>query len=343
MPWDPLFDIGSVMGRLRPVIELQRPRTGADFAAALPQLVALPRYHDAGGPDRLLHDLQQAIDDSLPLDPDSAVQDRDWARLILGLDQPHESITSRRRDIPEPNGSARKYRDRFVVQSALHRLQLMALEGPPGSSEYDCGFELQSVEARLTARTRYPLNLRHQVILTLRAARGGQRLVALCFGGSISFTSISATVLSPESPAAQHIGSTEIVANDPLLPTHFFWLSYPPVPGSTLVLSADFEEIHRKPWAQIDSRLRLITGDTPVIRFSVQPRRSFRSIQGFRLASDGSDPVEDFRTGRKRKGELPLYKTVARRGDEAFELHCLPSDRCITHQRRHVSASHIPL
>jgi len=177
----------------------------------------------------------------------------------------------------------------------------------------------------------------------LRAARGGQRLLSLCYGGTIPFVSASAIVLSTESPTATYIGTTTAVTGDPPFPTHFFWLSYPPMPGSSVLVQINLDELHREPWVETHSRLRLITGDTPALRFVVAPRRSFREVRGYRLASDGSEPVQEFRTGRRGKGELPAYKPEAKSGDEAFHMHCIASDKCITHQRRLKRASHIPL
>lgn len=329
------------MTRLKPaVMAPTRPRTGADFASALPEFMALPRYQGFQGPDRLLRDFEEAID-ALPLDPKLAVQDRKWARLILGLDQPSENLTSRRRDLAEGNGSARKHRDRYVIQFVLHRLQLMALEAPPGVAHYDCGFEVQAIEARLLARTRYALNVRHTVKLCLRAMRGGQRLVPLCYGGTVPFSTVAATVSSAEPLDATYLGTTTAVTSDPRFPTHFFWLSSPPIPGSPLTVQVELEEVHSHPWGELHTWLRLITGDSPSLRSFVEPRRSFRQVRGYRLAA-GGDPVQEFQAGRRPKGEFPAYKTQAC-GDEAFHMHCLASDKAREHQRRINRASKLPL
>jgi hypothetical protein len=342
MPWDAMFDIGAVMTRLHPaVMTLTRPRTAADFASALPEFMALPRYQDSQGPDRLLHDFEEAID-ALPVDPELAVQDRTWARLITGLDQPRENLTSRRRDLDERNGSVKKHRDRYVIQFVLHRLQLMALEAPPGTSQYDCGFEVQAIEARVLARTRYALNVRHTVTLRLRAMRGGQRLVPLCYGGTIPFSTVTASVSSAESLEAKYLGTTAAVTDDPRFPTHFFWLSSPPIPGSPLTVQVELEEVHSHPWGDLHTWLRLITGDSPSLRFTVDPRRSFRQVRGYRLTANGTKPTQEFQAGRRPKGELPAYKARAR-GDEAFHIHCTASDKAKEHQRRINRASQLPL
>jgi hypothetical protein len=336
MPWDQLFDISSVMTRLRPVTMLRRPRTATDFAEALPEFMALPRYSVARGHDRLWRDILEAID-GLPYDARLAVQDRDWARLILGLDKSDETVGSRREDLKENNGSARKYRDRYVVQAVLHRLHLVALDAPPGMSSYDCGFEVRSIEAHLLARTRYPLNVRHEVKLQLRAARGGQRLVPLCYGSATPFAATTASAPNQKPPRIAYLGSTDVVTGDPAFPTHFFWLSDAPAPGARVVLVIKFDELHERPWVELHTRLRLITGDIPKLQFTAQPRRSFHWVRGYRLARDGSDAAQEFHGAIRKKQQgaaLPAYQPEAKSGDEAFRLTYRASDICITQQRK---------
>jgi hypothetical protein len=337
MSWTPIFDINAVMKRLRPVIELTRPRTPADFAAALPEFATLPCYQDLDGSDRLLRDLTDAIAD-LPFDSEVKVQDSVWARLILGLDQPDETITERRVDLLEGNGSARKYRDRYVIQSVLHRLQLTALDAPPSVSPYDCGFALLGISVSLLARVRHPLNVHHRVELQLRAARGGQRIVPFCYKGATPFSSVAVlTAPSGESPTAEYIGSSNIaITGNRQFPMHFFWLSQSPVPGASLTLRLVFDEVYTRPWNVIPSCVRLTPGDSPTLRFEAGPRRSFRHVCGYRIAQESSEPIQEFRarSGTKNLPNLAPYLAEARGGDEALELRCYASDRCVDNQRR---------
>jgi hypothetical protein len=331
---NPLFDIGSVMARLRPIIrEEGRPRTPADFAAALPEFMALPRYSGAGGADLLLQDLEAAIAD-LPIDAELPVQDRQWARLLLGLDQPAESITSRRRDLGEGNGSARKFRDRFVVQSVLHRLQLLALDAPPVSVSYDSGFEVLFIHATMLVRTRSPLNPRHVIDMQLRTTRGGQRLIPLCYGAIRPFSSYGAQVRGDKGLDITYIGSSTVPTRNAAYPTHFFWFSQPPAPGAIVTIRVVLSETHDEVWTETQSRLLLITGDTPVISIHAAPPKAFERIDGYRFSPNSLGGTLRFTAGSKTKHAARIYRPRGGIELTAFELRCFASDKCLDAQRQ---------
>jgi hypothetical protein len=333
MTQDPLFEIGSVMERLRPVMRSTHPRTSTDFAAALPEFAALQRYAGNDGADRLLRDIESALDD-LPQDPKlKKAQHREWGRLILGLDQPTESLTSRRRDLAEGNGSARKNRDRFVVGAVLHSLELQATDAPPSSSLYDSGFEVLMIATELRARARDPLTVRHEVNIRVRATRAGQRIVPICYGATEPFASIVAQSSNRQKLGVAYMGSSALITGNPDFPTHLFWLSGPPTPDSEILIRVVFDEIHRDVWTAVRSRLQLITSGKPSVVMRAMPAKAFERVIGYRLPPNSADAkVRLDRAPRSSKTSLE-YRPRRAKELTAFELRCLASAKHLDRQR----------
>jgi len=139
------------------------------------RVMVFTRYRGADGPERPARRPRKRHRDKLPIESNAAVQDRDWARLILGLDQAEENLTERREI-----WTGQRFRSGSIaIGSSSSRCFI-------GSSSW---FSMHRPGSRLrlrlrgalnssasAGRTRYPLNVRHDVFLT--ASRGPRRTAA---------------------------------------------------------------------------------------------------------------------------------------------------------------------
>jgi hypothetical protein len=327
-----IFELGPPIDRLRKrVARLQRKRLPSDLAEVLPEFMGLPRYGGSAGEVALFEDFLAALD-ALPDD------DRRWARLILGFDDEEEDLTSRRATLRENNGTAKRNRDQYVLQSVLHRMLLLATEGPPSDSDFDFGFQVLSVEVLLTARTRYPLVPSHSVDVRLRATRGGQRLIPLCYAGTRPLDAPDVVEVVGSSLEAKHLVSTRVVQPRAPFPVHLFWLSHAPPPGAVLRLRVRFTEVFTKQWIDVRSRYVAVGGRHSVL-MKAQPRRSFDRADGLRSVLGSGEPQVEFRQrcGKKpKKGVRPHYVLWEARADDGdiLELRCKASSIALERQRR---------
>ncbi len=338
MPLEPLFDIAVVMARLQDVIELERRRTPADFAEALPELSLLPRYRGPTGADLLYKELKEALA-ALPDDPKLTIQDSTWGLAILGFDHPTESIGMRRGGLRESNGSARKYRDRCVIQAALHQLELRALDLlPPSRGLFDSGFDVLKISTVLSTTASAPMAIRHTVHLRLRARRSGQRLVPICYSGGHTFDSVVAhgTRDSPRVDVT-YAGCSVPATGNPELPLHLFWLSPAPLPYAKIYMKAIFYEHRAELWHEARSRLLLVTDGAPQVVMRAAFSEWFERVRGYRHASGEMSARPEFDSGpegeRRRKLE---YWPTDPEPQTGYELRCIASERHLDKQHQYV-------
>lgn len=314
-------------------MRLKRRRTSADFAAALPEFMVLKSYAEPNGAELLLRDIEAALD-ALPQDPKLKVQHRTWGRLILGLDQPTENLTSRRRDLNEGNGSARKNRDRFVVGSVLQILELQNTDAPPSSSLYDSGFEMLTITTMIGARIRDPRTLRHNVKMRVRAIRAGQRIIPICYGATVPFDSVVAQSRNEQKLGIAYIGSSALITGNPDFPTHLFWLSAPPKPGSEITVQATFYEVRPDTWREARSRLRLITGGSPSVIMRAVPPKAFERVIGYRTPPNSTSAIVRFDQTVQSNKTLLEYRPRRAKELTSFELHCVAATSHIDKRRQ---------
>lgn len=317
-------------------MQLQRERTPADFATALPEVMKLSRYRGPEGPDILLEDICAALAD-LPIDRELKVQDSTWGRMILGIDQPTKSITSRREDLNEANGSARKYRDRFVIQAVLHRIQLLDGEASSSSLMYDAGFDVVKIAAELRATLDDPLGVRHKVTMKVRARRPGLRIVPLCYSAVQDFESVMAQTNSKRKIDIAYSGCSALATGNPALPIHFFWLSQPAKPNALISIKIVFSERYPSVWTEAHSRLRLLTDRPREVVLRASPPDAFERVMGYRIAPRSTKAIVRFDSGEEGAPRRTLeYRPRAAVEETMFEMRCLVSEKHLDRQRKKV-------
>ncbi len=322
---NPIFDIDVAVKRLEPIMRLQRERVAADFSSALPEVMRFARYRPVGGAALLLQDICAALSD-LPVDPKLKVQDSAWGRLILGLDHPTDNITDRRDELHETNGSARKYRDRFVVQSVMHRLRLLSDEATVLDAMYDTGFDIVKIATDLRPTADNPRRIRHQVSVKVRARRPGLRIIPLCYGAQ------GRPILVEPNPRAKadvvYSGCSAIATGNSDLPIHFFWLTQPSLPGAVISFTVRFYEERPDGWDEVCARLRLLADSAlHAVIMRASPSDAFRRVIGCRVAPGSSRGVVRFDSGPPGTPRRKLeYRPRAAKEETIFELRCIPSE-----------------
>jgi hypothetical protein len=337
MPEKPLFDIAVVMERMEAIIKSKKHRLPADFARALPEFAALPRYAGGYGADLLHKEIKEALI-ALPRDPKLTVQDSTWGLAILGFTDPTHSIGSRRAGLKEDNGSARKYRDRYVVQAALHQVELRALDfQPPARGLYDSGFDLIKVSVGLSTTAGSPLTLRHTVHMRLRARRSGQRFIPLCYSGGNVFHSVVAHSTRATPVDMTYAGCTAEPTGNPDLPLHLFWLSQAPAPYKVIYMKAVFYEQRESIWTEARSRLLLISDENPQVTMRATYSEWFDRVRGYRIAPDSIAAIPEFDSGPlKQPGRRLEYRPRHSTPMTEFELRAIASERHLDKQQRYM-------
>jgi hypothetical protein len=338
MPEKPLFDIATVMDRLlKDVVPLRRERTPADFAGALPEFASLPRYVGLHGADLLYKEIKEAIA-ALPEDPKLEVQDSTWGLTILGFTDPRVPIGRRRTDLKEGNGSARKFRDRCVVQAALHHVELRALDfQTPLRGLYDSGFDVVKISVGLSTSGGSPLTLRHTVHMRLRARRSGLRFIPLCYSGCHNFHSVVAHSTKAAPVDMTYAGCTVTPTGNQELPLHLFWLSQAPLPYTKIYMKAVFYEQRESVWTEARSRLLLINDENPEVVMRATYSEWFDRVRGYRIAPDSIAARPEFDSGPPERPERLLeYRPRHTAPLTEFQLRVIASERHLDKQRRYM-------
>lgn len=281
----------------------------------------------------LFDDICEALEE-LPDDQKTKASDSTWGRMILGLDNPCDTITTRRNDLGEGNGSARKYRDRYVVQAVLHHIQRVAQpELPRSPYSYDSGFDILKTATELRSTLDDPLGITHKVTMKVKARRPGLRIVPLCYGAVGGFESIVAQTNSRKRLDIAYTGCSVAASGNPGLPIHFFWLSLPAKPGAMLSIRVSFVERYDCVWTEARSRLRLLSESSLEIVLRASPPDAFERVMGLR-STRSDHAVVRFDSGPegvpKRKLE---YRPGTAPEPTTFELRCIASERHLDAQR----------
>ena len=337
MSANPLRNVGVAMERLEGIMQLQRQRTPTDFAEALPEIVRLSRYRGRPGPALLFDDICAALEE-LPEDHKTKVSDKTWGRMILGLDNPADRITIRRRDLGEENGSARKYRDRYVIQAVMHHLQRVALPEIPSHASYDFGFDVLKTATELRSALDDPLGVEHKVTMKVRARRPGLRIVPLCYSAVRSFDSVVAQTNSNRKIDIVYTGCSALATGNPDLPIHFFWLSQPAKPGMVISLRILFSERYDDVWTEARSRLRLLCDSPFEVVLRASPPDAFERVVGLRSTPRNGRAVTRFDSGPEGEPRRNLeYRPGTAAEQTTFELRCIASKKHLDKQRKSVT------
>jgi hypothetical protein len=317
-----ILDLSDAVERLRRgFAHLRRRRSPADLADSLPEFTRLPRYQGTEGRNRLYDDFVHAMS-LLP------VTERNWIRLVLGFDDPNDTVGQRRDRLGESNGAARMYRDRYTIQSVLHRLQLAALDAAPTTVPFDTGLHERHAEISVIARVRYPTRVRHVIRAEFEASRASQRLLAISYSASHGLTCSGSRVLD----SAIDLVYIGVQMMDELsLPVHLFWLSHAPTLGQRLSIEIQFEHVTGR-WIHVTSSFTPLASATTV-RVAATPRASFARAQAERRTV-GAEPTSEVVQRRKSMLSIDLPRLEPY---EVFTATFFASDKNLLNQRRYVA------